>query len=142
MLNRSPLSIYRLFLAFSDIHVLRAPEPNIKMPYVPVSCPNSNVSAPVSVDKRAFTTANELSDISLLMGETLTSNNEAFHRYIHKHYLAEDRVGGVKPVPWTVDHFKGDENCIENLLHSFGTRSQLGKLTIEYDDSQKVKPLQ
>ena len=139
--TKVPLSIYRLFLSFSPLHVLRAPDPNIKQPYVPVRCPpDTNVSAPIIPDKRSFSTPNELPDVSLLMGETQDRNNDAYHRYIHKHYLAEDRAKGAKKINWKIEDFMGDEYCVENLLHSFGTRSQLGKLTIEHDNNEKIKP--
>ena len=33
------VSLYRLFLAYSDLHIIRAPEPFLRLPYESVSCP-------------------------------------------------------------------------------------------------------
>ena len=84
------LSLYRLFLSFSTLHVLRAPEPFIRVPYERVQCSDS-VAVPgqfgsadmsqsrSSLDDVPGTPLNQLSDVSLLMGDSETGNCQSIY---------------------------------------------------------------
>ena len=113
------LSLHRLFLSFSNLHVLRAPEPFLRTAYEEVSCPkeetqrshnsenyngadngrpdnNANYNgadngrpAELSVDQRT-------GDHFSLMGQTDDENRQAFHRYVTRHFLSKQNGGDSK----------------------------------------------
>lgn len=153
-LQEHHISVYRLFLSYSSLHVLRAPEPFIRVPYERVLCPGNMTpkvpkasssrpsqsgqstvdgSSVSHLDDTPAIPVNQLSDITLLMGDSRAANNDAFYNYARRNFLSGDKRD-LQKLNWTLDDFKGDGFCYEKLLHSFGTRMQLSKLVIDYDD--------
>ena len=103
-------------MSFSNLHVLRAPEPFLRTAYEEVSCPkdetqrsqnNANYNgadngrhenyngadngrpAELSVDQRT-------GDHFSLMGQTDDENRQAFHRYVARNFLSKQNGGGSK----------------------------------------------
>ena len=123
--SHPPLSVYRLFLAFSNLHVIRAPEPYIRLPYTSVECPKSS-PAPKKM-------ANPLeSDLSLLMGSSKVDNNAAFYRYVINTFLQDDNSSSGGQL--SASDFIEDELCEERQVDSFGSRIQLNRIIMEYDE--------
>ncbi|KAF2357380.1 Chondroitin N-acetylgalactosaminyltransferase [Trinorchestia longiramus] len=72
-----------------------------------------------------------LSDVSLLLGDSREDNDAAFY-----HYVTDNLLSQLQPSfrNNTLNDFRGDGLCYEKRLDSFGTRVQLSKLLMEYDD--------
>lgn len=80
-----------------------------------------------------FLPANRLlHDVSLLMGESRADNNDAFFHYVTDNLLLPLLQPSLHNT--SLEDFKGDGFSREKCIDSFGTRAQLGKLLMEYDE--------
>ncbi|XP_018013658.1 chondroitin sulfate synthase 2 [Hyalella azteca] len=156
------ISLYRLMISFSSCHALRAPEPFLRMPYDERSscCVASKLdtNAPSAFDgARAARKSNTgdhnsgdavmvvsdgnvapavpanrlLSDVSLLLGDCREENDAAFYHYVSGNLLFQLQPSYTNN---SLKDFRGDGFCYEKCLDSFGTRVQLSKLLMEYDE--------